>query len=528
MNPLFDLRTWLDRVPDPVGRRDFMRRCAALGLLWTGAPLESRRQHPVRFRVDPFSLGVASGDPLPDGIVLWTRLAPEPLMPGGGLSRETVSVDWEVARDERFTSILKRGSVEARPESAHSVHVEVDGLEPDRGYWYRFIAGGEASPAARTRTAPAIGARLDEMRFAVASCQHYEQGYYTALRHLADEDVRLLAFLGDYIYENGALPDRPRQHGDHEIRTLDDYRIRYALYKSDADLQAAHAAMPWILTWDDHEVDNNYAGDHDEAGSPPAEFLLRRAAAYQAYYEHLPMRRAVVPAGPYAQMYRRLAFGSLIDMHVLDTRQYRTDQPCGDGIKARCEGAFDAAATMMGEAQERWLMDGLSRSHAQWNVLANQVPIAQIDNLPGDDATYSMDRWDGYVEARRRLLSFLESSRPANPIVLTGDIHSNWVAELKPDFEEPSSPTVGVEFIATSISSGGDGADGGNFGAGALAANPHIRFFNGQRGYIRCAVTPSSWTSDYRVVEYVSRPGAPIRTRASFVVEAGRPGVQST
>ena len=525
MNPLFDLGSWLGRMPDSVTRRGFVQRCAALGLVWTGWPA-ARTARSVRFTAHPFSLGVASGDPLPDGVVLWTRLAPEPSVSGGGMGPEPIEVDWELATDERFTRIVKRGSSTARAESVHAVHVEVDGLGPDRVYWYRFIAGGEASEAARTRTAPVAGAQLDELRFAFASCQHYEQGYYTALRHLADEDVRFLAFLGDYIYEDGAIAGRPRQHGDHEIRTLDDYRIRYALYKCDADLQAAHAAMPWILTWDDHEVDNNFAGDHDQAGSPSAEFLLRRAAACQAYWEHLPMRRAAVPSGPYAQMYRRLAFGSLIDLHVLDTRQYRTDQPCGDGNKERCAEAFDPKATMMGDAQERWLMDGLAGSRARWNVLANQVPVAQIDNVPGDGASYSMDRWDGYVDARKRFLSFLEARRPPNPIVLTGDIHSNWVAELKPDFEDPASPTVGVEFITTSISSAGDGMDGGNFGERALAANPHVRFFNGQRGYVRCAVTPAAWTSDYRVVEYVSRPGAPIRTRASFVVEAGRAGVE--
>jgi alkaline phosphatase D len=210
----------------------------------------------------------------------------------------------------------------------------------------------------------------------------------------------------------------------------------------------------------------------------------------------------------------------------MDTRQYRTDQPCGDGRQPRCAGALDPAATVMGREQEKWLTEGLDRSNARWNVLANQVPMAPVDNEPGDAASYSMDRWDGYVAARARVMEFLNRRQPSNPVVLTGDIHSNWVAELKADFDVAESPTVGIEFITTSLSSGGDGADTSEFGRRALEANPHMRFFNNQRGYVRCTVTPDAWRADYRVLAYVTRPGSPVTTRASFVVEAGRPGVQ--
>jgi alkaline phosphatase D len=407
------------------------------------------------------------------------------------------------------------------------VHVELENLEADRVYWYRFIADGEASPVGRTRTMPPRTASPEEIRFAFASCQHYEQGYFTALRHLSEEDLRFVVHLGDYIYESSPADDRPRRHAGPEIVTLDDYRSRYAQYRLDADLQAAHAAAPWIVTWDDHEVDNNYAGAYDQDGSPPAPFLLRRAAAYQAHWEHLPLRRAGVPAGPDARIHRRFAFGSLIGMHVLDGRQYRTDQPCGDGTKAPCEGTYDAEATMLGAEQERWLMDGLSESGARWNVLANQVPVSRLDNDPGDAERYSMDRWDGYVAARRRLTGFLHERRPANPIVLTGDVHSNWVGELKADFETDDSPNVGVEFIATSLSSGGDGEDTSPFGQRALAANPGLRFHNNQRGYVRCTVTPDEWRSEYRVLEYVTRPGSPVATRAQFTVRNGVPAANA-
>jgi alkaline phosphatase D len=291
------------------------------------------------------------------------------------------------------------------------------------------------------------------------------------------------------------------------------------------DLQAAHAAAPWVQTWDDHEVDNNYAGDHDEHGTPVATFRLRRAAAYRAYWEHQPLRRSSLPKGPSARLYHRLRFGRLIDLHMLDGRQYRTDQPCGDGTRPRCPGTTDVTATMLGREQERWLQKGLEQSRARWNVLGNQVPFAPIDNEPGEAATYSMDRWDGYVAARQRLLDFLRQRQPANPIVITGDVHSNWVADLHSDFDDMKSPIVGVEFIGTSLSSGGDGSDMSAFGRRALDANPHMRFHNGQRGYVRCIVAPDRWQADYRVLPYVTRPGAPIETRASFVVEAGRPGV---
>lgn len=515
---------WLRALTGQRTRRDFLRDASAFGTLLFGMPPVSRRARTFAAREYPFTLGIASGDPWPGSVVLWTRLAPRPLEADGGMPAEAVTAEWELAADERFSRVVRRGSVVARPEFAHSVHVEADGLEPDREYWYRFHAGGEASPAGRTRTAPAAGASPAEIRFAFASCQHYEYGYYTALRHMAEEDVHFIVHLGDYIYENGTVAGRARRHDPEEILTLGDYRRRYALYKADADLQIAHAVAPWIVTWDDHEVDNNYAGAFNEKGWPAEAFLRRRAAAYQAYWEHMPLRPSAMPNGPDMPLYRRFDFGRLIELNMLDTRQYRTRQPCGGESGPRCDGALDAAATMMGAAQERWLDRGLARSAARWNVLGNQVPIAEVDNEPGPGTFMSFDRWDGYVAARRRLLGSLAQRRVRNPVVLTGDIHSNWVADLRPDFADPASPLVGAEFIVTSLTSGGDGSDTSEFGARALRANPHMRFFNNQRGYVRCSVRPDRWLSDYRVVDYVSRPGSPIRTRASFVVEDGRPG----
>lgn len=474
----------------------------------------------------PFQLGVASGDPTPDGMVIWTRLAPDPLN-GGGMPPEDVRVRWRVATDPQMTRVVRKGDANAAHAWGHSVHVEVQGLEPNRTYWYEFSAAGETSPRGRTRTAPAGHEMPDSFRFAFASCQHYEYGYYNAYRHMVQDDLHAVVHLGDYIYEGQATRGKPRSHNGGEIVTLEDYRNRYALYRSDRDLQAAHAAFPWIVTWDDHEFDNNYAAEiSEEPGVQAAAFMRRRAAAYQAYYEHLPLRRSALPHGPRMQLYRNVTYGRLAQFSVLDTRQYRTDQPCGDGNKAPCKEVFDPHATLLGPVQEKWLCDGLVASPARWNILAQQVMMARVDRVPGDAVAWSMDQWAGYDAGRKRLLKFLADHKVANPVVLTGDIHTNWVNDLKVDFDREDAATVATEFVGTSISSGGDGAEKRADTDGVLADNPFVRFYNAERGYVRCEVTPQQWRTDYRVVPIVSRPESPCLTRASFVVQAGIPGAQ--
>jgi alkaline phosphatase D len=478
-----------------------------------------------RFSAHPFTLGVASGDPAPDGFVIWTRLAPDPLN-GGGMDRSNVAVEWRVAHDEKMTKIVRRGTAVAASEFAHSVHAEVNGLEPNRWYWYQFRVGSEWSPIGRSRTAPRRMARTDRLTFAFASCQHYETGYFTAYDYMVRDNLDLIVHLGDYIYEGGGRPNQVRKHTGAELNTLADYRNRYALYRSDAQLQKAHQLFPWIVTWDDHEVDNNYAGDKDQDGTGRATFLERRAGAYQAWYEHMPLRRASIPQGSKLLLYRRLAFGDLAEFSVLDTRQYRSDQPCGDGNKPQCAEALSDGQTMLGPDQERWFLDGLSRSSARWNIIAQQVLMAKVDRMPGAEHAYALDQWSGYEQARRRVLRFLEERRPPNPVVITGDIHSNWVCDLKADFDRPESAVVGTEFVGTSITSGGDGADTVPAVEKYLPENPHVKFYNSQRGYVRCTVTPEKWQADYRVMGFVSKPDGPVSTRASFVVEDGRPGAQ--
>lgn len=461
--------------------------------------------------------------------MFWTRLAPRPLEPGGGLPPELFAVDWVVAEDEALTRVVRRGTASAAPGWAHSVHVEVDGLRPDRWYWYRFTAGGAASATGRTRTLPAADATPERLRFAFASCQKYEVGYYTAYEHMVREELDLVVFLGDYIYEKGDDDEAVRPHGFKEVFTLDDYRVRYALYKSDPALQAAHAHAPWIATWDDHEVSNDYAGAVPQFPERCSreEFLARRAAAYRAYYEHLPLRAAARPAGPDLRLHRRLEYGGLATFHVLDTRQYRTDQPAGPRQQVPRAQVLDSAATMLGPEQRRWFFDGLAASRARWNILAQQVIMAPVDVSPaGPGPVVDVDKWAGYELERRAVLRFLRDHAVANPVVITGDIHSNWANELLADFDAPGAPPVAVEFVGTSISSGGHGVDRPEHLDALLARNPFVKFHNNERGYVRCEVTPAEWRTDFRTVPDITRRGGPLHTRASFRVAAGQPRLQ--
>lgn len=493
---------------------------AALGRSMSGG--QSGRG-PVRA---PFTLGVASGDPLPDGVVLWTRLAPFPFFEdgGGGMPNRPVAVEWQVATDENFRRVVAEGTDLARPELAHSVHAEVGGLRSSAEYFYRFRADSEISPVGRTTTAPDPRARLDRLAFAFTSCQSFASGFYTAHAHLAEEDLDVVVQLGDYIYEGAPGTDPPRQHeGDGEAVTLEDYRRRHAQYKTDPDLQAAHGAFPWIVVFDDHELNNNWADEipQDPRLQSRQAFLARRAAAFQAYYEHLPLRRSSLPRGIDIQLYRRLTFGGLVDFHVLDTRQYRSDQ-AGDAQRT------DPGRTMLGDEQERWLRQAVAGSTALWNVLAQQVFFSQRDQLLGPGTAFSDDAWDNYVIERDSLRDHLVQAGTSNPVVLTGDVHANYVCDVKADFNDPTSATVATELVGTSVSSGGDGQDTGPDDGAQMIENPHIKFINRNRGYVRNTVTATDWTVDFRVVDFVSRRGAPIRTRASYVIEEGRPGAEPT
>ncbi|MQA78354.1 MAG: alkaline phosphatase [Streptosporangiales bacterium] len=484
---------------------------------------------------DPFTLGVASGDPTSDGVVLWTRLAPEPLADDGlgGMPNRTVSVEWQVAKDERMRQIVRKGVTQARPEHAHSVHVEVDDLAPHRHYWYRFKAGSYVSPVARTRTAPARDVMVSKLHLAVVSCSQYEHGFFDAYRALAADDPDIVLHLGDYQYEYKAgeyvAPGgNVRDHEGPETVTLANYRQRHAQYKADVDLQAAHAAAPWLVVFDDHEVDNNWADEIPENPVDQPTFLQRRTAAFKAYYENMPLRRTSIPNGPNIQIYRRGGWGRLATFHMMDTRQFRDDQGCGDGYQNDCPAAVDPKRSITGGEQEKWLLDGFRRSRARWDVLGQQVFFAQRDADAGPVHRTSMDSWDGYVASRERITSGWLDAKVRNPVVLTGDVHAHWASDLKADYDDPDSHTVGSELVCSSITSGGNGADSIPSDHPYLTINPHLKFYNNLRGYIRTTVTPGEMSSDFRCLPYVQEQGAAAFTRATFAIEDGTPGVHQT
>ena len=466
-----------------------------------------------------------SGDPLPDGFVIWTRLAPDPLN-GGGMDNTPVEVEWTVAEDDAMRRIVKKGKTTAAPMLSHSVHVEVSGLKPSRPYWYRFKVGKEESPVGRALTAPRPGEAPNALKFAVASCQHWEAGLWTAYDDMLAGKPDLVVHLGDYIYEGKPNPASVRQHNSAEIVSLADYRNRHALYKSDPKIQAMHHHCPWLLTWDDHEVDNNYAGDIPEDKQSREAFLERRANAYQAYYENMPLRLPQQPQGTKMQLYRRVNWGTMAQFTMLDTRQYRTDQPCNDGRKAPCPGTFDPAATLLGDTQETWLKQGLDKSPARWNIIGNQVLMARVDLKPGTEEEYSMDQWSGYQANQDRIMQFLADRKPRNPIVITGDIHSSWVNDLKVNWKNEKDPIVGTEFTGTSISSGGDGSDERPDTQAQYRENPHLKMFNARRGFVMMTLDNKQCRADYRTVPFVTKPGAPASTHSSWIVENDRRGVQ--
>jgi alkaline phosphatase D len=518
-----------------LSRRAILRGGAAL----IAAPALSRCASLGQGGADLFTLGVASGEPAPDGCVLWTRLAPEPLSPDperpGGMAPTPVAVDWEVAEDAGMRRVVRRGTAQALAADAHSVHIEAGGLEPGRPYWYRFRAAGHESAVGRAVTAPPPGAPVDRLRLGFASCANWQVGYFAAYRRLAEEQPDLVLFLGDYIYEY-IERRRPvlRAHSDGvEASDLRTYRNRYAQYKTDPALQAVHAAAPALVTWDDHEVQNDYANRWSQDLADPAVFLQRRAAAYQAFWEHMPLRPAMRPKGPDERVHRTLAWGDLARFWMLDERQYRSMPACygppfgGGRIVSdhACPERRDARRTMLGDAQERWIEEGLRPGRARWNLIAQGVMMASlVQHTKDGERGYWTDGWDGYPATRSRLLRHLAESRTDNPVVVSGDVHSFWANDLRLDFDDPSSPTVATEFVATSITSTPPPYD--EFRAFA-DASPWVRYFESRwRGYATAELTPGRMSVAFRAISDREDPNATVSTLKSFVVEDRRPGAE--
>lgn len=506
--------------PRPTRREFLLYMSAAVAVAACGDDDRAARGEPVPpapiLDADPFALGVASGDPLPESVLLWTRLAPEPTA-GGGMPAEDVPVIWEVALDKEFSQIVRQGWEYASPLLAHSLHIDADGLAPDTWYWYRFRVEGQwTSPVGRTRTLPAYDAKPDAFTIIVADCQNYTHGFYTAHHHLAQEDVDLVAFVGDYIYEGGGSGEA-RSHIGPKLRTLEQYRNRYGQYRSDANLQAAHQRCPWVVTWDDHEVSNNYAGLVLQVGEEDVDDVLAlRRSAYQAYYEHMPLRLPVPDDFGYLQIYQSFDIGDLARLYVLDGRQYRTDQACNDRI-VRCDEVDDPDRTMLGAEQKQWLRTEMGSSETIWNVIAQQTVFTPVV-IRG--AFTNNDQWDGYAAEQQELLTLFRDIR--NVVILTGDIHLAGFGVLRADATDPDSQVVGYEVVATSISSNGDGTDElGTLLENAIATVPNIRYVNARnRGYARVHLTRNRLRADYRVVSTVLQETADLATDKSFAIEA--------
>jgi alkaline phosphatase D len=527
-------------IAQPPTRRRLLKGAAGAGLALITAPAVLRYAAAQEARAgDPFCLGVASGAPRPDGFVLWTRLAPAPLSVDpttpGGMSGGDVAVGYEIATDPAMHEIVRHGETTAERAFAYSVHLDVRGLQSGRPYWYRFMRGDAASRMGRAGTLPAPGTPVDKLRFGFVSCSNYEHGYFSAYRHLADENPEFVLFLGDYIYEY-IEERRPvvRRHSDGiEAATLPTYRNRYAQYRLDPDLQRLHAEAPALVTWDDHEVQNDYADKWSEYFVDPEIFLLRRAAAYQAFYEHMPVRPLLSrPEGPAMRIYDRFSFGDLIEVSMIDGRQYRSREACyappnkgGTHLEtdASCPERRESGRSMLGFGQEAWLHSGLVHSQAQWNLIAQDVLMAQFRiKKEGADA-FSTDDWDGYPANRERLLRRIRDAHVSNPVVVGGDAHSFFANDLRMDFNDTSEPVVATEFVGTSISAVGPPYDPI---ARALPDNPHVHFFESRRrGYVAVDLERARMQVRMRVVSDATDPNAEIATLRTFAVEGGRPGV---
>ncbi|MFI6206596.1 alkaline phosphatase D family protein [Streptomyces sp. NPDC051041] len=529
-------------------RRTVVKAAAATAAL-TG-PLAATV--PARAAAVPVFLhGVASGDPLPDGVLLWTRVTPAPeAIPGSGLGPDT-EVGWVVARDRALTDVVAEGSVTATAASDHTVKADVRGLEPATDYWFRFTAGGAASPTGRTRTAPAADAAVPNLRFGVVSCANWEAGHFAAYRHLAARgDLDAWLHLGDYIYEYGTgeygtrgTVVRPHAPA-HEILTLADYRVRHARYKTDPDLQALHAAAPVVAVWDDHEIANDAWSGGAENHTEGAEgaWSARQAAAKQAYFEWMPVRPALA-----GTTYRRLRFGRLADLSLLDLRSFRSQQvSLGDG------GVDDPDRTLTGRAQLDWLKAGLASSDTTWRLVGNSVmiapfaigslsadllePLAELLGLPKEGLALNTDQWDGYTDDRRELLAHLRAHAVRNTVFLTGDIHMAWANDVPVNAGTyPLSASAATEFVVTSVTSDNlDDLVGTSEGAVSAiaapvirAANRHVHWVDTDRhGYGVLDVTAERAQMDFYVLSDRTRRDAAATWVRSYRTRSGTQRVE--
>lgn len=523
-----------------VNRRQFLIQAGAMSLMLYLNPTVVWAT--PTFKQNPFNLGVASGEPSSDGFVIWTRVIPKPLQIDGGMPNKSVEVQWEIASDPEFKSIIQSGVEIAHPDLAHSVHVEVEKLDSSSSYWYRFKLADYVSTVGKTKTLPTATQHLNAVTLAVVGCQNYEAGYFTAYDYLSKESgIDAVYHYGDYIYEGGIghgssrgyddlrVSVAERRHINEEPFNLKDYRLRYAQYKTDPHLQKAHAVFPFIITIDDHEIVNNWAGLHDANGMPEAEFIKRRAAAFQAWYEHIPVRRSQQPKDHNLLTHRSFDFGNLLRLSVLDTRQHRDNRLCTVAQKKEgitwCRKESTETETMLGVEQEKWLEQQMQHNK-RWNVLAQQVMLMPYDRQKKRDGKVSIsgkDSWDGYPIARKKFIQSLKKYPQHNNIILTGDIHQYFVGVLPENPLDFSSKALATELLTTSISSSGNGIKIRPGQEYLLERNPHMQYINDQRGYQLVTFNQNQCITELKIIDQVEKPGGIMTTAAKFVIDVGNP-----
>ena len=525
-------------TPASNTRRDILKWAAL-----ASAPVSfslSMAQSPLRH--NPFTLGVASGSPNHHSVVLWTRLMPDAVSGNSQFAASDVSVQWEVADDEGFKVNRRSGQVVALAALAHSVHLELDQLQSDRWYYYRFQIGDAQSTVGRTRTLPHPEAMVQKLRVAYASCQRWEHGYFSAYDHMCQENLDLVLFLGDYIYEYAGAANAVRLPSGGWVNSLSDYRDRYALHRSEKGLQAMHAQCPWLITWDDHEVSNDYAGlQRGQSGNISLDFAAQRARAYQAFYEHMPLRASALTksieglaSGAELRIYGQVAYGKLANIYLLDDRQYRDRQVCnkneayGSGWvdTAQCEEWLNPKRTLLGAQQSQWLDQSFANAKGDartWNVIAQQTIFGRRDYKLGAGYSLWNDGWDGYSAARQNMTQSMQNHALKNPVLLGGDVHENWVGHVMADAYKDDSAKIGVEFCGAGITAR---SAGNSKLAARLAENPHFIFADSERkGYGVVEFTAKQIQTELKVVDDVRQQKTKIETLAKFSVEAGVPQV---
>lgn len=504
---------------------------ASISSPWRGSAIAAT----PKFINDPFSLGVASGDPTSDGFVLWTRIAPNPL-DTEAFTQDLVEVMVEVAEDDKFTKIVRRQTELARPDNAHSVHAEIGGLLPNRPYFYRFRVGGIASQIGMTKTAQAIGMPLQKYKFAWLSCAHYEHGLYTAYGDIAKQNPDMVLGLGDYIYEVSYGPQMRRMPVE-EAWSLEDYRLIYGATKMDKDLQEAHRVAPWLFIWDDHEVANDYQGDIGKVmqGFDQKAFLTRKHAAYKAFFEHLPLRsRARFDASNRMRVYGQSNHGNLLEFTLLDTRQYRDRAACpSEGryeaetvSRATCADLTDKNRTILGARQERFLNEQFMRGLSKWSILVQPTLFGTVNqkNNKNEWAAYN-DGWSGFEPARQKIIDMMaRRKKDSSCVVIGGDVHAFWAGEVKNDYANPESEAVAVEFVGGSITSKSYNYE--RFSK-MLPDNPHFKFFDDRtNGYGLAEVTENSIDVKLRHTKSTWQRDAGFSNLKHFVVERGKNKIQ--